>query len=65
MFVAAASPEAQQAGIAAGDLVGKVAKVAGGGGGGKPDFARAGGKDASQLDAALALVPELVRAAHS
>ena len=65
MFAAAASPEAQQAGIAAGALVGQVAKVTGGGGGGKPDFARAGGKDASQLDAALALVPELVRTAHA
>jgi alanyl-tRNA synthetase len=64
-FVAALTPEAIQAGLSAGKLVGQIAKVAGGGGGGKPDFARAGGKDASQVDAALALVPELVRAARS
>jgi alanyl-tRNA synthetase len=64
MFAAAASEEAWRAGIEAGALVGEVARVTGGGGGGKRDFARAGGKDASQLDAALALVPELVRARH-
>ncbi|HZR97814.1 MAG TPA: alanine--tRNA ligase [Chloroflexota bacterium] len=65
MFIAAASPEAVQAGVQAGAIVKKVAEATGGGGGGRPDFARAGGKDASQLDAALALVPALVRAAHS
>ncbi|HLH20967.1 MAG TPA: alanine--tRNA ligase [Chloroflexota bacterium] len=64
-FVAALTPEAVQAGLSAGKLVGAIAKVAGGGGGGKPDFARAGGKDAAQLDAALALVPQLVREAHT
>jgi alanyl-tRNA synthetase len=37
-----------------------AAKV-GGRGGGRPDFAQAGGSDASQLEAALALVPALVR----
>ncbi|HWP29322.1 MAG TPA: alanine--tRNA ligase [Chloroflexota bacterium] len=63
MFVASVSPEAQRRGLTAGALVGRVAAVTGGGGGGRPDFARAGGKDASQLDAALALVPELVRSA--
>ncbi len=63
MFAASASEQAQRAGVAAGALVGRVAKVTGGGGGGKPAFARAGGSDASKLDAALALVPELVRSA--
>ncbi|MCZ6464317.1 MAG: alanine--tRNA ligase [Proteobacteria bacterium] len=37
----------------AGDLVKEVAKLVGGGGGGRPDFAQAGGKDPSQIDAAL------------
>jgi alanyl-tRNA synthetase len=60
-FAASASVQARQAGLAAGSIVGQVAKVTGGGGGGKPEFARAGGRDASKLDAALALVPELVR----
>jgi alanyl-tRNA synthetase len=64
-FVAAASPEAREKGIAAGTLVRQVAAVTGGGGGGGPDFARAGGRDPSQLDAALALVPELVRNAQT
>jgi len=35
----------------------EVAKVVGGGGGGRPDLAQAGGKDPEKLDAALALVP--------
>jgi len=41
----------------AGKLVQEVAKAVGGGGGGRPDLAQAGGKDPEKLDAALALVP--------
>jgi alanyl-tRNA synthetase len=41
----------------AGKLIQEVAKQVGGGGGGRPDLAQAGGKDPSKLDAALALVP--------
>jgi len=37
----------------AGDLIREVAQVVGGGGGGRPDFAQAGGKDASKIDEAL------------
>ncbi len=37
----------------AGDLIRDVAKVVGGGGGGRPDFAQAGGNDASKIDEAL------------
>ena len=40
--------------VHAGNLIRETAKMVGGGGGGRPDFAQAGGKDASQLDAALA-----------
>jgi len=40
-------------GLKAGDWVREVAKVAGGGGGGKPDMAQAGGKNPEKLDAAL------------
>jgi alanyl-tRNA synthetase len=40
--------------IQAGKLVGAVAKIVGGSGGGKPDIAEAGGKDQAQIDAALA-----------
>ncbi len=46
--------------IQAGKLVGAVAKLVGGSGGGKPEIAEAGGKDQSQIDAALKAAPELV-----
>ncbi len=52
-FVAAVPPELVKKGLKAGDWVREVAKVAGGGGGGRPDMAQAGGKDATQLPAAL------------
>ena len=47
-------------GIQAGKLVGAVAKLVGGSGGGKPDIAEAGGKDPSQIEAALNAVPNIV-----
>ena len=46
----------------AGEIVGVVAARVGGKGGGRPDFAQAGGTDPSQLDAALAAVPAWVAA---
>ena len=46
--------------IQAGKLVGAVAKVVGGSGGGKPDIAEAGGKDQAQIDAALKAAPSIV-----
>jgi alanyl-tRNA synthetase len=46
--------------IQAGKLVGAVAKIVGGSGGGKPEIAEAGGKDQAQIDAALKAVPETV-----
>jgi alanyl-tRNA synthetase len=48
--------------VQAGKVVAQVAKLVGGSGGGRPDMAEAGGKDASQLDAALASAPEAVKA---
>ena len=47
--------------IQAGKLVGAVAKLVGGSGGGKPEIAEAGGKDQAQLGAALAAVPAIVK----
>jgi alanyl-tRNA synthetase len=47
----------------AGRLVGAVAGRVGGKGGGRPDFAQAGGREPDKLAAALAAVPELVREA--
>ena len=52
-FVAAASEKAVTAGVHAGNLVRKVAEMTGGKGGGKPDMAMAGGRDASALASAL------------
>jgi alanyl-tRNA synthetase len=46
--------------IKAGDLIKQVASVAGGGGGGRPDMAQAGGKDASKVDEALSKAPSFV-----
>jgi alanyl-tRNA synthetase len=48
--------------LQAGKIIAPVAKVVGGSGGGRPDMAEAGGKDADQLDAALASVPNVVAA---
>ena len=51
---------AQAKGLHAGKLVGAIAKVAGGGGGGKPDKAQAGGKNPDKLPDALATARELI-----
>ena len=53
-FIAVAGKDALSAGAHAGKLVGSVAAICGGKGGGRPDSAMAGGKDASSVDAALA-----------
>ena len=50
-------------GVNAADIARAAARHVGGGGGGRPDVAQAGGRDASKLDAALQSVPELVREA--
>jgi alanyl-tRNA synthetase len=49
--------------LKAGELIKPVAELVGGRGGGRPDFAQAGGTKPDQVDAALALVPRLVSAA--
>ena len=46
--------------VQAGKIVGQLAQKVGGSGGGRPDMAEAGGKDADHLDAALASAPEVV-----
>ena len=46
--------------VKAGDIVKEVAKITGGGGGGRPDLAQAGGKDASKVDEALRQVPSIL-----
>jgi alanyl-tRNA synthetase len=52
-IVAAFSPEVNKKGVQAGKFVGTIAKICGGGGGGKPNLAQAGGRDASKLPQAL------------
>jgi alanyl-tRNA synthetase len=47
--------QAISSGLQAGKVVGAVAKVCGGGGGGKPGLAQAGGKDASKFGEAMEL----------
>jgi alanyl-tRNA synthetase len=47
--------------LPAGKIIAPIAKKVGGSGGGRPDMAEAGGKDASALNAALASAPDVVR----
>ncbi len=59
-FVVVVTPDLVAKGYKAGDIVRKVAAATGGSGGGRPELAQAGGKDASKLDEALALVAGMV-----
>lgn len=60
-LVAVCGKNAIAKGVKAGDLVREIAKLAGGGGGGRPDSAMAGAKDISKLDDALAAVEQTVK----
>ena len=53
ILLAAATPEAVDAGFNAGAIIKAIAPAVKGGGGGKPEMAQAGGKDVSGIDAAL------------
>ncbi len=59
-FVCKVTPDLLPRGFHAGRIVNEVAGVAGGGGGGKPEFAQAGGKDPSKVDEALVKARELI-----
>lgn len=59
-IVSHVSALAQKEGIRAGDLVKAVSAILGGSGGGRPEMASGGGKDASKIDEALAKVKELI-----
>ena len=55
--------QAQEKGLKAGALVKEIAAIAGGKGGGKPDFAMAGLKDETKIDEALAAIGTIVKKA--
>ncbi len=61
-FVAMAGADAVAKGVHCGKIIKEITAIAGGSGGGKPDSAQGGGKDASKIDNALALVDEIVEA---
>ena len=60
-LIAAVTKDLIEKGYHAGKLIKEVASRCGGGGGGRPDMAQAGGKDPEKLDAALQFVDEWVK----
>ena len=59
-FICAVSKDLVEKKIAAGKLIKEIAKVAGGGGGGRPDMATAGGKDIAKAEDALNKLSDLL-----
>jgi alanyl-tRNA synthetase len=64
-LIAMATPDVVGRGFHAGKLLKTLAPLMGGGGGGRPDMAQAGGRDPDKLDAALAAAPQAVEEALS
>ncbi|PIE81239.1 MAG: alanine--tRNA ligase [Chloroflexi bacterium] len=60
LFIATVSDDLIKRGVKAGDIVREVARVVGGGGGGRPNMAQAGGRDARKIPEALDIVAGLV-----
>lgn len=60
-FVTMATKDLTDKGIHAGNIIKEVAGRTGGGGGGRPDMAQAGGKDITKIDEALSIAPDLIR----
>ncbi len=59
-LVAAVTPDLVERGVDAGKLVREMARIVGGGGGGKPTLAQAGGRDPSRLEEALSQAPRML-----
>jgi alanyl-tRNA synthetase len=59
-LVASVSPDLTRR-YHAGNIIKELARMVGGGGGGRPDFAQAGGKEPAKIDAALKRAEELIR----
>lgn len=64
-LVASFSKEVIAKGLQAGKFIGAIAKICGGGGGGRPNLAQAGGKDASKLPEALEAAERQLKTALS
>ncbi len=60
-LTASANKDAVAMGIHCGNIIKETAKIVGGGGGGKPDSAQAGGKDASKIDEAFNTAKETIK----
>ena len=60
-FVAMTGKGASQKGVHAGKIIKAITAIAGGSGGGKPDMAQGGGKDASKIDEALSSAETIVK----
>ncbi|MFW6184119.1 MAG: DHHA1 domain-containing protein, partial [Chloroflexota bacterium] len=63
LMVATVTEDVIGRGVKAGDLIREVAKIVGGGGGGRPNLAQAGGREPEKIPEALDAVPDLVRQA--
>ncbi|MFW5998184.1 MAG: alanine--tRNA ligase [Halanaerobiaceae bacterium] len=61
IFVSVVTEDLIEEGYHAGDLIGKVAEITGGGGGGRPDMAQAGGSKIEKLDEALNEVENFIK----
>ncbi|MED5405721.1 MAG: DHHA1 domain-containing protein, partial [Chloroflexota bacterium] len=61
ILVTMVTPDLVERGLHAGNIARDTAKVMGGGGGGRPEMAQAGGKQPEKIDEALGGVPALVR----
>jgi len=61
ILIAMVTPDLVERGLHAGNIARDTAKVMGGGGGGRPEIAQAGGKQPEKVDEALGGVPALVR----
>ena len=59
-LVASVSPDLTRR-YHAGNIIKELARLVGGGGGGRPDFAQAGGKEPAKIAAALKRAEELIR----
>lgn len=59
-LIATADDVAVKKGVHAGNIIKTIAKITGGGGGGRPNMAQAGGRDASKIDEAMEMVSKII-----